>query len=627
MSRGALSLLRNRNFVLLWCAYFVSAAADHLFEMAVLKTQNALADDVDMIPLNARMTFVFFVPFFLFGPMMGFLADRLSRKWLMVFADVARMWLMVGFAWLIQTFSPISPHWGPFLPLAMVGLFAAMFSPARSALLPSLISTEQLLPANAMIRGVGVLASIVSVVIGGWLADNYAPVVAFRIDALAFAASMVLILFIRPPAGAHAFSQSTHKRRVFEELVGGFRYAARHRRVVQLLIIGMIFWFSAAAIRSVVPAIVKTVYMQVSYQDITLFQARLAIGMVIGALTLATLGNSLRSEIAVTWALIGAGACASVLAVSAMVPMPIRLAYHGGGLGVIGLGVFGAALIASYNALLQRIVPNRYRGRVFGVLDLCTVGGLLVATGFLGIPEWPGLDRWSGWIVMGLAVLLVSTGLVTLYVRLTAEHRPPALGFFQNLNEVFCKFWYRLQRKGPCTVPRSGPVIVVAHHTCSADPLMITAACRHRVLSFLIAEEYSRIPIASWFVRLIHCVPVKRDAADAAGVKAALRRLRDGDALGIFIEGRIPPPGEQAEPKEGAAMLALKTGAAVIPVSLSGNKYQDGIIAGFFARHDTTVRFGPPVDLSGVGDGRAREHLHEATSRIVEAIRRLEADA
>ena len=58
------SLLRNRDFVLLWCAYGISAVGDHLSEMAILKTQNALSTDVDITPLSARMTFMFFVPFF-----------------------------------------------------------------------------------------------------------------------------------------------------------------------------------------------------------------------------------------------------------------------------------------------------------------------------------------------------------------------------------------------------------------------------------------------------------------------------------------------------------------------------------------------------------------------------------
>ncbi|MDO8631724.1 MAG: hypothetical protein Q7R41_14650, partial [Phycisphaerales bacterium] len=64
-------LLRNPNFILLWCAYGISAMGDHLSELAILKTQDALNTTVDVTPLAARMTFMFFVPFFLLAPIAG----------------------------------------------------------------------------------------------------------------------------------------------------------------------------------------------------------------------------------------------------------------------------------------------------------------------------------------------------------------------------------------------------------------------------------------------------------------------------------------------------------------------------------------------------------------------------
>ncbi|MHC5111533.1 MAG: hypothetical protein ACYTHJ_16825, partial [Planctomycetota bacterium] len=57
------NLLYNRNFVLLWCAYAISAFGDHLSEMAILKTQNIVSSEVDVTPLTARMDFMMFLPF------------------------------------------------------------------------------------------------------------------------------------------------------------------------------------------------------------------------------------------------------------------------------------------------------------------------------------------------------------------------------------------------------------------------------------------------------------------------------------------------------------------------------------------------------------------------------------
>ena len=618
---GAVSLLKNGNFRLLWCAYAVSALGDHLSEMAILKTQNALDEGVDVTPMMARMTLVFMLPFFLFGPLTGFLADRLSRRRLMIAADVVRMALMAGFATLILASCSVFGSWGPFVPLAVVGVFAAVFSPARSALLPTLIHTDELVPANALIRALGVISTVVAAALGGWLADNYAPQVSFRLDALTFGASAVLVFLIREPAGS--IPRAGRRRGMLDDLAGGFRYLARHRRVQQIFVVGTVFWLSASAIRSVIPAIVSEVYEKKAFFQISLFQVRLVAGMVAGALSLTVLGSALRSEIAITWSLVGAGLCAVLLGASVWAPIPVGVAFHLGGLAVFGLGFFGAALIASYNALLQRIVPNRYRGRVYGVFDVCTMAGLLLATGLLGIPRWRNLDAWVGYIVLGLAALMSGAGLVSLWVRYRDRGLPFALSMVSNFNEFCCRLWYRFQRIGPCTIPRTGPVIVTTNHTCSADPLMISAACSYRPVSFLIAAEFADIPVARWFVRLIECIPVRRSRQDTTATKEAIRRLRAGGALGIFIEGRIPEPGQQEQPKEGVAVLALRTGAPVIPAYLSGNKYRRGVVGGFFARHRTEIRFGAPVDLSEFAGRFSRKILVVATAKIFQAIQDL----
>ena len=611
------SILRNRNFLLLWLAYFISAAGDHLSELAILKTQHALADEVNVTPMQARMAMLFFIPFFLFGPLMGYLADRFSRRRLMVAADVVRLGLMLMMAGMIARGQLLSPTWGPYLPLLAVGVFAAMFSPARSALLPTLIETNQLVQANALLRFVGVLATIVSALVGGYLADSYAPSVSFDVDAMTFAVSAVCVMGIivrrRPPAPRAGGP-------MLAGLAGGFRYAARHRRVRHIFAVGAVFWFCAITVRSATPAIVKDVYELHSYRAISVFMAIMAVGMVVGAVGLAIVRDAIRSEIAITWSLILACIFAAVLALSALAPVPVGVAYVMGGIGVWGMGMFGATLMASYNALLQRIVPDAYLGRVFGVLDVCTIGGLLLATGLLGVPHWPNLDRWVGYIILGVSLLLLVTGIGTLVARLRTGDVSLLTGFLLNLNEILCRFWYRMQRVGPCTLPRTGPVVVVARHTATPDPLLITAACRYRTMSFLIAREYADIPVVRWFVRRVGCIPVKRDGTDRAGTLKAIRRLRGGGAIGMFIEGRIAPPGEAAEIKQGAALLAIKSRAVVIPVHITGTVYRDGIVAGFLARHRARVRFGRPVDLSGLPAGPTREQLAEASDRIAAAI-------
>jgi 1-acyl-sn-glycerol-3-phosphate acyltransferase len=194
------------------------------------------------------------------------------------------------------------------------------------------------------------------------------------------------------------------------------------------------------------------------------------------------------------------------------------------------------------------------------------------------------------------------------------------------INRLWTGLWYRLRRAGPCTVPAEGPVILTANHGCTADPLMLYATCRTRIMGYLIAREYSALPVLRYLTDAVGCIPVNRDGRDTAATKAAIRRLREGHMLGIFIEGRIAPPGSNTPPKDGVALLALQTGATVVPAYISGLVYHAGAARSFFAWHKVTVRYGPPVDLSDIRS-KDREAAREATARIWSAIEALKEQA
>ncbi|MBP7936728.1 MAG: MFS transporter [Phycisphaerae bacterium] len=621
-------LFRNRGFMLLWAAYGISAMGDHISEMALLKKLGAL-EATNLTQLEALITFMFMLPFFVLGPFTGLLADRLPRRGIMIFADLVRAALMFNFAYLVTAFGRLGEahgftEVGAFVPLLIVGIFAALFSPSRSALLPTLIRQDQLVRANAMTSGLGVISTMIAVLIGGYLADHYRAEVSFHVDAGTFLASALLLALIRPPAREIHRHHAGAGPAALAEII---RYVRSHRRVIQLIVVAVVVWSCGGLVRSTMPAIVRDVFHRPNYTEISGFQARLGLGMLTGAIILTMLGGALRSEIAITWSLAGTAASIGLLAFSCFAPISATTAYHLGGAAVICSGIFATGVMASYNALMQRIVPNRLRGRLFGITDLVTMAGLLLATGLLGIPRWQNIDRWVGWILVAVALVVLATAIGSLTVRLRASPFHPKVAFWWNLNEFYCKWWFRLRRMGRCTVPAEGPVIVIANHTASNDPLLLIASVSHRVLGFVIAEEYHNIPLFGRLTHMIECVPVKRNGEDIAGTKAALRHLKAGKPLGVFIEGRIVRPGEQVAPKEGAALFALRTGATVVPAFISGTRYDKGVAMAFVRRHHARVRFGKPIDLSPWQTAKPdKETLAALSTRFMQAIQELKPE-
>lgn len=612
-------LLHNRNFVLLWCAYAVSAMGDHLSEMAILKTQDAVSSEVDVTPLTARMTFIFFVPFFLLGPFAGLLADRLPRRGIMVTADAVRCAVMLGFAGLLGWMQDWG-RWGPFLPLLLIGLFAALFSPARSALLPTLIRRDQLARANALISGLGIIATMISVSISGYLADRYEPVIAFRLDAVTYLVSAVFLVFLVLPRSHPTPSTRSTTHMSAGAIADGIRYVRCHLGVRELLAIAAFVWFCGPLVNSVIPAIVRDVYGG-TYAQMGAFRAFLGIGFVIGAIAMAASAHALRSEIAITWGLFGISAGITVFALSVFLRLEPTTLYTIGAVGVVIAGMSAVAVMASFNTLLQRTVADRFRGRVFGIKDLCCTGALLAATGSLGIPAWQNVDRWVGFILVGVSLAAFAAGLATHTVRLRRAGHRIAFTFWCHVNEFLAKLWWRMERLGQEGLPRVGPVIVTANHTCAADPFLLGAAAPHRPIAFMIAAEYCNLPVVKYMLGLTECIPVKRDGRDTAATKQAIRHLRAGKVLGIFIEGQIVKPDAPVELKDGVAMLALRTGAKVIPAHISGLKAHTSIVGDWFARHRARVRFGPPVDLTNLEEtGNGRNRTRAATHRIYAAM-------
>lgn len=114
-----------------------------------------------------------------------------------------------------------------------------------------------------------------------------------------------------------------------------------------------------------------------------------------------------------------------------------------------------------------------------------------------------------------------------------------------------------------------GAAILCINHRCMLDPLMvIIAAGKSHWLRYMAKEELFHVPVLGGILSRMGSFGVKRGAADIGAVKKALTVLREGGKLGIFPQGTRVPEGLGDSIKAGAAMLAVRTGAPVVPVYL-----------------------------------------------------------
>jgi len=181
---------------------------------------------------------------------------------------------------------------------------------------------------------------------------------------------------------------------------------------------------------------------------------------------------------------------------------------------------------------------------------------------------------------------------------------------------------FRVEGRGGEHVPARGPVLLVANHSSFLDPPLVGGVAP-RPVSFMAKEELFRVPVLGALIRRLNARPVRRDGADAGALRTALRILQEGGVLLMFPEGTRGPEGTLREPKPGAAMLAVLSGAPVVPVFLqgSGRAWPRGRRLPRPAK--VVVTFGAPLAFER-RDAQGRKTDYAAVSReMMAAIGRL----
>jgi 1-acyl-sn-glycerol-3-phosphate acyltransferase len=189
--------------------------------------------------------------------------------------------------------------------------------------------------------------------------------------------------------------------------------------------------------------------------------------------------------------------------------------------------------------------------------------------------------------------------------------------FVKPLIVLLLRWLFRLESVGGQHVPATGAALLVANHLSVLDPPLVGGAS-DRPLSFLAKAELFKIPL---FGRLIHGLnarPVRREGADASALREALRTLAEGRALLIFPEGTRGAEGQLREAKAGAGMLAVLSGAPVIPVYITGSGRAWPKGQRLPRRSQVKVAFGPPLTF-GDPEGRARKERYAEASRVMMA--------
>ena len=177
------------------------------------------------------------------------------------------------------------------------------------------------------------------------------------------------------------------------------------------------------------------------------------------------------------------------------------------------------------------------------------------------------------------------------------------------LVHIALAFCYNLKFEGKENIQKDRCCIYVANHRTNADPPLVVFSVRRR-FSIMAKEELFRNKLFGWLIRHLGAFPVSRGKGDSEVIDVAVERLQKGENLLMFPEGTRSKDGKLGKGKGGAALIAAKSGAWIVPVGIvwEGEKlrFRKKIRVIYGKPIDTAEYSGTELDMRGVAKLRSR---------------------
>lgn len=183
--------------------------------------------------------------------------------------------------------------------------------------------------------------------------------------------------------------------------------------------------------------------------------------------------------------------------------------------------------------------------------------------------------------------------------------------FLRTVIRFILLFWRRWRVIGLENLPAQGGVVVVANHVSNLDPVVVGCALNRQV-HFMAKIELFRNALLGMLIRQLGAFPVNREKSDRQAIRTALELLHAGRVVGIFPEGTRSKTGEIQKPHLGAALLAFKADAPLLPVAVKGTR-------GFFSR--VTVVVGKPIYIPDLWHSKpGKGELEQISDQVMGTI-------
>ncbi len=556
-------LMTSRRFApIFWCQLF-SALNDNFLKNALvilILYHTATGQSGALVTLAGG---VLIAPFLILSALGGELADKYDKGWMARTLKLAEIPIAgVAAAGFLLNSIPLL-----FIALGLFGVMAALFGPIKYGILPDHLATHELPAGNALVEGATFLAILIGTIAGGLAAADQ--------DAGGLIACLVVGMAVLCLIAARALPQTGGAAPDLQITRNPLRstvaLVSDLKRDQRLWIGGLIvswFWLVGVIALSLLPILTKD-HLGGAAEVVTLglfvFTVGIATGSVMAArasrlrpnLALVPIGALLMGLFCLDLAWVASGLTPGATPLS---PSDVMSSVAGWRMlfDLFALAAAGGLFIVPSFAAVQAWAPIDRRARVVAAVNVINAAFMTAAS--LGVAAFQSLGAGASqiFLVLGLANLVV----VALVIRAWGRQSVQDIAAF-----VF-RLAYRLEVKGLEHLPPDGErVIITPNHASLMDGPVLHALLPGHA-AFAIDTTISEAWWVKPFLKVINAYTL--DPTRPLGARTLVNQVKQGETLVIFPEGRVTVTGGLMKVYDGAAMIADKSDALVVPVRIEG---------------------------------------------------------
>jgi len=543
-------LIKRRGFACLIGAQALGVFNDNSYKTILsLYVISRAASAADRAWMLSACGALFVLPYILFSSYAGQVADRLSKRRVIVLMKMVECCLMT-----FGTVAMYSGHIPAMLAvLFLMGTHSTFLSPAKEGILPELVEDEDLSRANGLLQLTIYTMIVFGAVAAGLLLSRFPTRPYIPVSILVVVALIGLALsqgITRVPASGY---KGKFRWNLVSEFWRNFG-EIRANRALLLTVLGIAYFWFLGAVYLLNVMVYGRDLLHLGDDEISFLNASISIGIGLGAALAGKLSGDQVELGLVPIGSIGLG----VFSIS------LFFASHSLVHALIGhflLGTFGGIFIVPLDAFLQQRAGEQSRGRIIGASNVLTFAGVFFGSGMLWLLSGPlQLRPDQILLVMGVA----SFG-ATAYILMLLPDFMVRLCFFLLTHTL-----YRVHVRGLENLPKRGGALLVSNHVSFIDPFLIGAATQ-RFIRFVMYRRFYERPGIHWLAKLMGAIPIADEDPPRKiieSLRAAQARLREGELVCIFPEGGITRTGNVLRFHRGIERIMRGADSPIIPIHL-----------------------------------------------------------